>query len=80
VRTTSPRKGLGIFAMALAIAIVIPAGEFSFAAGVMQVIQYFFTQLRIPLAVAPMAVLITIGGVFSLAARVLHGLKGLPVR
>lgn len=45
----------------LALALVIPGSELSLAAGVMQAIQYFFIQLDIPQAVAPMSVLITIG-------------------
>jgi amino acid transporter len=63
----------------LAIAFVIPANELSLAGGVMQAIQYFFTSLNIPQAVAPMAVLITIGGVVSLAAWLIGPAKGLGV-
>ena len=63
----------------LAIAFVIPADELSLAAGVMQAIQYFFEALHIPGAVAPMAVLITIGGVVSLAAWLIGPAKGLGV-
>jgi amino acid transporter len=63
----------------LAIAFVIPADDLSLAAGVMQAIQYFFTSLHIPGAVAPMAVLITIGGVVSLAAWLIGPAKGLGV-
>ncbi len=63
----------------LAIAFVIPADELNLAAGVMQAIQYFFTALNIPGAVAPMAVLITIGGVVSLAAWLIGPAKGLGV-
>lgn len=63
----------------LAIAFVIPADELSLAAGVMQAIQYFFNALGIPGAVAPMAVLITIGGVVSLAAWLIGPAKGLGV-
>jgi glutamate:GABA antiporter len=63
----------------LAIAFVIPANELSLAAGVMQAIQYFFTALGIPQAVAPMAVLITIGGVVSLAAWLIGPALGLGV-
>ncbi|KUG09222.1 hypothetical protein ASZ90_016650 [hydrocarbon metagenome] len=63
----------------LAIAFVIPADELSLAAGVMQAIQYFFDALHISWAVAPMAVLITIGGVVSLAAWLIGPAKGLGV-
>ena len=63
----------------LAIAFVIPASDLSLAAGVMQAIQYFFNALNIPGAVAPMAVLITIGGVVSLAAWLIGPAKGLGV-
>jgi amino acid transporter len=63
----------------LAIAFVIPADQLSLAAGVMQAIQYFFTAAHIPGAVAPMAVLITIGGVVSLAAWLIGPAKGLGV-
>jgi amino acid transporter len=45
----------------------------------MQAIQYFFNALHIPGAVAPMAVLITIGGVVSLAAWLIGPAKGLGV-
>ncbi|MCU0630030.1 MAG: APC family permease [Methanoregulaceae archaeon] len=63
----------------LAIAFVIPANELSLAAGVMQAIEYFFNALGIPGAVAPMAILITIGGVVSLAAWLIGPAKGLGV-
>ena len=63
----------------LAIAFVIPANELSLAAGVMQAIQYFFNSAGIPWAVAPMAALITIGGVVSLAAWLIGPAKGLGV-
>ncbi len=63
----------------LAIAFVIPAGNINLAGGVMQAIQYFFNALHIPGAVAPMAVLITIGGVVSLAAWLIGPAKGLGV-
>jgi glutamate:GABA antiporter len=63
----------------LAIAFVIPADQLSLAAGVMQAIEYFFNALNIPGAVAPMAVLITIGGVVSLAAWLIGPAKGLGV-
>ncbi len=63
----------------LAIAFVIPANELSLSAGVMQAIQYFFNALGIPGAVAPMAILITIGGVVSLAAWLIGPALGLGV-
>ena len=63
----------------LAIAFVIPASDINLAGGVMQAIQYFFDALHIPGAVAPMAVLITIGGVVSLAAWLIGPAKGLGV-
>jgi amino acid transporter len=63
----------------LAIAFVIPADELSLAAGVMQAIEYFFEALHIPEAIAPMAILITIGGVVSLAAWLIGPAKGLGV-
>jgi amino acid transporter len=63
----------------LAIAFVIPAQQLSLAAGVMQAIQYFFNAAHIPGAIAPMAVLITIGGVVSLAAWLIGPAKGLGV-
>ncbi|MFA7303396.1 MAG: APC family permease [Methanoregula sp.] len=63
----------------LAIAFVIPATSLNLAGGVMQAIQYFFTTLQIPWAVAPMAVLITIGGVVSLTAWLIGPAKGLGV-
>lgn len=63
----------------LAIAFVIPAGELNLASGVMQAIQYFFTTAGLPGLVAPMAVLITIGGVVSLAAWLIGPAKGLGI-
>ena len=63
----------------LAIAFVIPADQLSLAAGVMQALQYFFNAANIPWAVAPMAVLITIGGAVSLAAWLIGPAKGLGV-
>jgi amino acid transporter len=63
----------------LAIAFVIPANDLSLASGVMQALQYFFDAANIPWAVAPMAVLITIGGVVSLAAWLIGPAKGLGV-
>ncbi|MEI6840791.1 MAG: APC family permease [Methanomicrobiales archaeon] len=63
----------------LAIAFVIPVNELNLSAGVMQAIQYFFNAAHIPAAVAPMAVLITVGGVVSLAAWLIGPAKGLGV-
>jgi len=63
----------------LAIAFVIPANELSLSAGVMQAIQYFFNALGIPGAVAPMAILITIGGLVSLTAWLIGPALGLGV-
>ena len=63
----------------LAIAVVIPANQLNLASGVMQAIQYFFNAAQIPWLVAPMAVLITIGGVVSLAAWLIGPAKGLGI-
>ncbi|MCX6688316.1 MAG: APC family permease, partial [Methanoregula sp.] len=63
----------------LAIAIVIPADQLNLASGVMQAIQYFFNAAHIPGLVAPMAVLITLGGVVSLAAWLIGPAKGLGI-
>jgi amino acid transporter len=63
----------------LAIAFVIPASKLNLASGVMQAIQYFFDAANLPQLVAPMAVLITIGGVVSLAAWLIGPAKGLGV-
>ena len=63
----------------LAIAIVIPADKLSLASGVMQAIQYFFTAAGMPWLVAPMAVLITLGGIVSLAAWLIGPAKGLGI-
>jgi len=63
----------------LSIAFVIPAHDLSLASGVMQAIQYFFNTAHIPGAVAPMAILITVGGVVSLAAWLIGPAKGLGV-
>jgi amino acid transporter len=60
----------------LAIAFVIPADKLSLASGV---IQYFFTAAGMPWLVAPMAVLITLGGVVSLAAWLIGPAKGLGI-
>ncbi len=63
----------------LAIAIVIPADQLNLASGVMQAIQYFFNAANVPWMVAPMAILITLGGVVSLAAWLIGPAKGLGV-
>jgi len=63
----------------LAIAMVIPAGQLNLASGVMQAIQYFFNAAHMPGLVAPMAVLITLGGVVSLAAWLIGPAKGLGI-
>ena len=63
----------------LAIAMVIPADQLNLASGVMQAIQYFFTAAHVPWLVAPMAVLITLGGVVSLAAWLIGPAKGLGI-
>jgi len=63
----------------LAIAVVIPADQLNLASGVMQAIQYFFTAAQMPGLVAPMAVLITLGGVVSLAAWLIGPAKGLGI-
>jgi len=63
----------------LAIAVVIPADKLSLASGVMQAIEYFFTAAGMPWLVAPMAVLITLGGVVSLAAWLIGPAKGLGI-
>lgn len=63
----------------LAIAFVIPAGELSLAAGVMQAMQYFFMHLNIPQAIAPMAILIAVGGLALLAAWLIGPAKGLGI-
>ena len=63
----------------LAIAFVIPAEKLSLASGVMQAITYFFTVAGVAWLIAPMAVLITIGGVVLLAAWLIGPAKGLGV-
>ena len=63
----------------LAIAFVTPAEELSLASGVMQAIQYFFGAEHLSWLTAPMAVLITIGGVVLLAAWLIGPAKGLGV-
>jgi len=63
----------------LAIAFVIPADKLNLASGVMQAITYFFTVAGVAWLIAPMAVLITIGGVVLLAAWLIGPAKGLGV-
>jgi len=63
----------------LAIAFVIPASKLNLASGVMQAIQYFFDATGLVWLVGPMAVLITIGGVVSLAAWLIGPAKGLGI-
>jgi amino acid transporter len=63
----------------LAIAMVIPADQLNLASGVMQAIEYFFKAAGVPWLVAPMAVLITLGGVVSLAAWLIGPAKGLGI-
>jgi amino acid transporter len=63
----------------LAIAFVIPVSQLNLASGVMQAIQYFFNAAGLSSLVAPMAVLITIGGVVSLAAWLIGPAKGLGI-
>jgi amino acid transporter len=63
----------------LAIAFVIPADQLNLASGVMQAITYFFTAAGVAWLIAPMAVLITIGGVVLLAAWLIGPAKGLGV-
>ena len=63
----------------IAIAVVIPENQLNLASGVMQAIQYFFNAAGVPSLVAPMAVLITLGGVVSLAAWLIGPAKGLGI-
>jgi amino acid transporter len=63
----------------LAIAMVIPADQLNLASGVMQAIEYFFKAAGLPWRVAPMAVLITLGEVVSLAAWLIGPAKGLVI-
>jgi amino acid transporter len=63
----------------LAIAMVIPASQLNLASGVMQAIEYFFKAAGMPWLVAPMAILITLGGVVSLAAWLIGPAKGLGI-
>ena len=63
----------------LAIAFVIPLDKLNLASGVMQAIQYFFAAANVSWLVAPMAVLMTIGGVVLLAAWLIGPAKGLGV-
>ncbi|HPD75201.1 MAG TPA: amino acid permease [Methanoregulaceae archaeon] len=63
----------------LAIAFVIPASELNLASGVMQAIQYFFNAAGLGAFVGPIALLVTIGGVVSLAAWLIGPAQGLGV-
>jgi amino acid transporter len=63
----------------LAIAMVIPANQLNLVSGVMQAIEYFFKAAGVPWLVGPMAVLITLGGVVSLAAWLIGPAKGLGI-
>jgi len=63
----------------LAIAFVIPAEQLDLAAGVMQALQYFFASLNLMWLVAPMAILMTIGGVVLLGAWLIGPALGLGV-
>ncbi|MEI8331539.1 MAG: amino acid permease [Methanomicrobiales archaeon] len=63
----------------LAIAMVMPAHQLNLATGVMQAIVYFFTAAVEPFLVAPMAVLITLGGAVSLAAWLIGPAKRLGI-
>ena len=63
----------------LAIAFVIPASKLNLASGVMQAIQFFFVSFGMPGLVAPMALLITVGGIVLLAAWLIGPGKGLGV-
>jgi glutamate:GABA antiporter len=63
----------------LAIAFVIPTQKLGLASGVMQALQYFFDAIHLTWLLAPMAVLITIGGVVLLAAWLIGPAKGLGV-
>ena len=63
----------------LAIAFVIPASKLNLASGVMQAIQFFFVSFGMPGLVAPMALLITVGGIVLLAAWLIGPAKGLGV-
>jgi amino acid transporter len=63
----------------LAIAFVIPAEQLDLAAGVMQALQYFFASLNLVWLIAPMAILMTIGGVVLLGAWLIGPALGLGV-
>lgn len=63
----------------LAIAFVIPVQQLNLASGVMQALQYFFNALNLAWMVAPMAILITIGGVVLLGAWLIGPALGLGV-
>jgi amino acid transporter len=63
----------------LAIAFVIPTAQLNLASGTMQAIQYFLGAVNLPWLVAPMAILLTLGGVVLLAAWLIGPAKGLGV-
>ncbi len=63
----------------LAIAFVIPPDQLNLASGVMQALQYFFAAYNLSWMVAPMAILITLGGVVLLAAWLIGPALGLGI-
>ena len=63
----------------LAIAFVIPTTQLGLASGTMQAIQYFLGAVNLTWLVAPMAILLTLGGVVLLAAWLIGPAKGLGV-
>jgi glutamate:GABA antiporter len=63
----------------LAIAFVIPTQKLGLASGVMQALQYFFDAIHLSWLLAPMALLITLGGIVLLAAWLIGPAKGLGV-
>ncbi|PWR73061.1 amino acid permease [Methanospirillum lacunae] len=63
----------------LAISFAVPVEKLNLASGVMQAIQYFFTTMGIAWLIAPIAILITVGGVALLASWLIGPAKGLAV-
>jgi len=63
----------------LAIAFVIPPSQLNLASGVMQALQYFFNAYNLSWMVGPMAVLMTLGGVVTMAAWLIGPALGLGV-
>ncbi|MDD1769751.1 MAG: APC family permease [Methanomassiliicoccales archaeon] len=63
----------------LAIAFVIPPDQLNLASGVMQALQYFFAAYNLSWLVAPMAILITLGGIVLLAAWLIGPALGLGI-